>query len=133
MQRLERSREQSRSHSCSLVFQDAAVLCGAAAAGGAAPGGPRSPTLLPGHRVDHQAPHTAGEAAPPSPAAVPAVTDGVLQISVNVLEEQLEELQAAKEALDMSRRREDALQQQVKLQLHFQDDQVFFSHSFDCV
>lgn len=39
-----------------------------------------------------------------------------LQITVNVLQQQLGELQGAKDGLEMSRRREDALQQQVWFQ-----------------
>lgn len=39
-----------------------------------------------------------------------------MQITVKVLQEQLQELQAAKDGLEASRRREEALQQQVELQ-----------------
>lgn len=39
-----------------------------------------------------------------------------LQITVNILQQQLGELQGAKDGLEMSRRREDALQQQVWFQ-----------------
>lgn len=39
-----------------------------------------------------------------------------LQITVNLLQQQLGELQGAKDGLEISRRREDALQQQVQFQ-----------------
>lgn len=57
---------------------------------------------------------------------------GFLQITVNILQQQLGELQGAKDGLEISRRREDALQQQVRFRImnipSFLVDKPLFFH-----